>query len=117
MYNDEKVQNYFELKMWVWVYDVFELKIIIKKMIASATGDAPRNLEIDQLQSQLREKIIDRKKYLLVLDDVWNDDREKWLNFFFFENQKWLNLKSLLMGGSKGSKIIITTRIDRKSVV
>nr|XP_023920058.1 putative disease resistance protein RGA3 [Quercus suber] len=100
VYNDEKVQNYFELKMWVWVYDVFELKIIIEKIIASATGDAPRNLEIDQLQIQLREKIIDRKKYLLVLDDVWNEDREK-----------WLNLKSLLMGGSKGSKIIITTRI------
>ena len=84
--------------MWVCISDVFELKIIIEKIIASATGNAPRNLEMDQLQRQVREKI-DRKKYLLVLDDVWNEDRGK-----------WLNLIDILMGGSKGSKIIITTR-------
>ncbi|XP_050284767.1 putative disease resistance protein RGA4 [Quercus robur] len=98
VYNDEKVKKCFELKMWVCISDVFELKIIIEKIIASATGNAPGNLEMDQLQRQLREKI-DRKKYLLVLDDVWNEDRGK-----------WLNLIDILMGGSKGSKIIITTR-------
>ena len=84
--------------MWVCVSDVFELKSIIEKIIKSAIGDAPRNLEMDQLQIQLREKI-DGKKYLLVLDDIWNEDREK-----------WLNLKNILMGGLKGSKIVITTR-------
>ncbi|XP_050284792.1 putative disease resistance protein RGA3 [Quercus robur] len=94
VYNDEKVENYFELKMWVCISDVFELKIIIEKII----GNAPGNLEMDELQRQLRQKI-DQKKYLLVLDDVWNEDRGK-----------WLNLIDILMGGSKGSKIIITTR-------
>ncbi|XP_065621789.1 putative disease resistance protein RGA4 [Quercus suber] len=98
VYNDEKVEKCFELKMWVCISDVFELKIIIEKIIASVTGNAPGNLEMDQLQRQLRENI-DRKKYLLVLDDVWNEDRGK-----------WLNLIDILMGGSKGSKIIITTR-------
>ncbi|KAM4072981.1 hypothetical protein ACB094_11G181300 [Castanea mollissima] len=95
VYNDEKVQKCFQLKMWACISDIFELKLIIEKIIASTSS---RNLVIDQLQSQLREKI-DGKKYLLVLDDIWNEDREK-----------WLKLKSLLMGGSKGSKIIITTR-------
>ena len=98
VYNDEKVKNHFELNMWVCVFDVFELKIIIEKIITSAIGNVPGNLELDQLQIQLREKI-DRKKYLLVLDDVWNEDREK-----------WLSLKNILMGGLKGSKIVITTR-------
>ena len=50
------------------------------------------------MQSQLCKKIY-RKKYLLVWDDVWNEDREI-----------WHNLKNILMGDSKGSKIIITTR-------
>ncbi|KAL4601129.1 hypothetical protein ACB092_11G249900 [Castanea dentata] len=98
VYNDEEVQKYFQLKMWACISDVFELKLIIEKIIASTSGNSSGNLVIDQLQSQLREKI-DGKKYLLVLDDIWNEDREK-----------WLKLKSLLMGGSKGSKIIITTR-------
>ncbi|CAB4268095.1 unnamed protein product [Prunus armeniaca] len=39
------------------------------------------------------------KKYLLVLDDVWNED-----------HGKWDDLKDLLMGGARGSKILITTR-------
>ena len=36
---------------------------------------------------------------LLVLDDVWNDDF-----------QKWDQLRTLLMVGAKGSKILVTTR-------
>ncbi|TYJ38594.1 hypothetical protein E1A91_A04G002400v1 [Gossypium mustelinum] len=39
------------------------------------------------------------KKYLLVLDDIWNDEREN-----------WVSLKELLIGGARGSRIIITTR-------
>nr|POE95099.1 disease resistance protein rga2 [Quercus suber] len=100
VYNDEKVQKYFELKMWACVSDVFDLRIIIEKIIASTSGNAPvGNLVIDQLQCQLREKI-DKQKYLLVLDDIWTEDPEN-----------WRELKCLLMGGSKGSKIIITSRL------
>ncbi|GAB2282579.1 hypothetical protein Dimus_017118 [Dionaea muscipula] len=43
--------------------------------------------------------VIGGKKYLLVLDDLWNENREK-----------WLKLENLLRTGSMGSKILITTR-------
>ncbi|KAL6288484.1 hypothetical protein ACE6H2_005994 [Prunus campanulata] len=98
VFNEEVVQNHFELKMWICVSNVFELDILVKKIIQSATNDIAKSLEIDQLQKELRE-IIDGKKYLLVLDDVWNED-----------HGKWDNLKDLLMGGARGSKILITTR-------
>ena len=62
--------------MWVCISDVFNLKVILEKIIASATSNALGNLEIDQLQSQLHENIY-QKKYLLVLDDLWNEDRER----------------------------------------
>ena len=100
VYNDENVNKHFELKMWVCVSDSFELKIIVEKIIASATGKKPEDLHIDQLQKFLRENI-DKKKYLLVLDDVWNES-----------HNKWDELKRLLMGGAKVSKIIITTRVQ-----
>ncbi|KAH0981638.1 hypothetical protein GBA52_008815 [Prunus armeniaca] len=98
VFNDEVVQNHFELKMWICVSNVFELDILVKKIIQSATNEIAKSLEIDQLQKELR-KIIDGKKYLLVLDDVWNED-----------HGKWDDLKDLLMGGARGSKILITTR-------
>ncbi|KAL4616244.1 hypothetical protein ACB092_07G185000 [Castanea dentata] len=100
VYNDENVDKHFELKMWVCVSDAFELKIIVEKIIASAACKKPEDLHMDELQKHLREKI-DKKKYLLVLDDVWNESRNK-----------WDNLKRLLKGGAKGSKIIITTRVQ-----
>ncbi|PPS09603.1 hypothetical protein GOBAR_AA11044 [Gossypium barbadense] len=75
------------------------LASIQTNIIKSATRQAPNeNLEMDQLQKQLRE-IIGGKKYLLVLDDIWN---EEW--------EQWVSLKELLVGGAKGSRIIVTTR-------
>ncbi|XP_030945761.1 putative disease resistance protein RGA3 [Quercus lobata] len=98
VYNDEKVKTYFELKMWVCVSDIFELKIIFEKIIASAIDKKPENFEMDQLQNKLRQNL-NQKKYLLILDDVWNEDKES-----------WCELKRLLMGGAKGSKVVVTTR-------
>uniref|UniRef100_A0A2N9I2Z6 Rx N-terminal domain-containing protein n=1 Tax=Fagus sylvatica TaxID=28930 RepID=A0A2N9I2Z6_FAGSY len=92
VYNDDIVKKHFELKMWVCVSDPFEVKVVIEKIIASATSNKPNDLHMDELQKQLRKEI-DGKKYLLVLDDVWNQNYNK-----------WDNLKSLLMGGAKGSK-------------
>ncbi|PHT30371.1 hypothetical protein CQW23_30035 [Capsicum baccatum] len=45
--------------------------------------------------------MLDGKKYLLVLDDVWSEDP-----------LKWSRLKNMLIGGGKGSKILLTTRSD-----
>ncbi|XP_030943684.1 putative disease resistance protein RGA1 [Quercus lobata] len=99
VYNDEEVTAYFELKMWVCVSDVFDVKAIVEKIIESATKKKPQNLEMDQLQDVLRKNL--NQKYLLVMDDVWNEDEEK-----------WCSLRTLLLGGSKGSKVLVTTRTE-----
>ncbi|XP_039688348.1 disease resistance protein RGA2 isoform X2 [Medicago truncatula] len=93
VYNDNDVQSHFELKMWVHVSDKFD----IKKISWDIIGDE-KNSQMDQVQQQLRNKIKE-KKFLLVLDDMWNVDREL-----------WLQLKHMLMEGGKGSMIIVTTR-------
>ncbi|XP_017629262.2 putative disease resistance protein RGA3 [Gossypium arboreum] len=99
VYNDKMVYDYFQLRLWVCVSDVFDVKLILENIIKSITGQVPdQNLEMDQLQKQLRDKI-GGKKYLLVLDDIWNEEREE-----------WVSLKELLVGGAKGSRIIVITR-------
>ncbi|KAM1042189.1 hypothetical protein ACFX2C_031288 [Malus domestica] len=94
IFNDEVIQNHFELKIWSCISNVFELDIVVKKILKVD------KIDMDELQNDLRRKV-GGKKYLIVLDDVWNENREK-----------WLSLKYLLMGGGKGSRILITTRSE-----
>ncbi|KAL0006852.1 hypothetical protein SO802_008354 [Lithocarpus litseifolius] len=97
VYNDENIEKHFKLKVWIYIADIFDLKMIIQKII-SASGEELKDHSLDKLQDQLR-KIINQKKYLLVLDDVRNENPHK-----------WDSLKDLLVGGPKGSKIVLTTR-------
>ncbi|KAL4614066.1 hypothetical protein ACB092_07G028400 [Castanea dentata] len=98
IYNDEKVNAHFELKMWVCVSDVFDVKTIVENMIICATKIKPESHRLEQLQEELRT-ILNQKMYLLVLDDVWNENKET-----------WDKLETLLLDGKRGSKVVITTR-------
>lgn len=51
--------------------------------------------------NRLKESLA-RKRYFVVLDDVWNDNNINWDDF----------LKTLLFIGAEGSKIVLTTRSD-----
>ncbi|KAI5559624.1 hypothetical protein BDE02_17G124500 [Populus trichocarpa] len=97
----ENVKSHFELKMEVCVSDDFSLKQVIKKIIKSATGERCADLDEGELKKKL-EAILNGRKYLLLMDDVWNEDA-----------QKWLLLKLLLSKGADGSKLIVTTRSQR----
>nr|XP_023882087.1 putative disease resistance protein RGA1 [Quercus suber] len=99
VYNDEQVGSHFQqLRMWVCVSEDFDVTRLIKEILKSAKVSVNENLGIDQWQNSLRE-LLEDKRFLLVLDDVWNDDRNK-----------WKELEDLLLGGCNGSKIIVTTR-------
>ncbi|XP_073143379.1 putative disease resistance protein RGA4 [Henckelia pumila] len=104
VFNDTKVDEHFDMKIWVCVSDDFDLKTLIKAMIESATGKAGTCSDLtslDALQCRLRE-LLNQKRFLLVLDDVWNDDQEK-----------WGKLKNAVAFGSKGATIVVTTRLKK----
>ncbi|KAG6632425.1 hypothetical protein CIPAW_13G158600 [Carya illinoinensis] len=99
IFNDEEIDKHFhELKMWVCVSDNFDVRKVVEKILESATKKKPESVEMDTLVHGLRKEI-GGKKYLLVLDDVWNE-----------EVGKWDELKKLLMSGASGSRILVTTR-------
>ncbi|KAJ9158798.1 hypothetical protein P3X46_024344 [Hevea brasiliensis] len=101
IFNDEQIKNYFELTKWARISDPFDVKMIVRKILESAKRTKSEDLDLEPLKSQLGN-IVNGKRYLLVLDDVWNEHSEK-----------WDNLKKLLVGGSCGSKILVTTRSER----
>ncbi|KAL9411785.1 hypothetical protein AB3S75_045399 [Citrus x aurantiifolia] len=98
VYNDQMVEEHFELKIWICVSEDFGERQIMTKIIKSITGQNQGDLDTDRLKRILRDHL-NSKRYLLVMDDVWNEDPEA-----------WRKLKSLLLGGANGSKILVTTR-------
>ncbi|XP_039169778.1 disease resistance protein RGA2-like [Eucalyptus grandis] len=98
VYNDDRVKEQFKSRLWVCVPEDFDFKKTIDGIIKDATGQSLSNLDIQQSRTILRDTIKD-KKFLLVLDDVWSNDRGR-----------WEELKALLTEGASGSKIIVTTR-------
>ncbi|KAG6431616.1 hypothetical protein SASPL_109695 [Salvia splendens] len=100
VFNDSRVVDHFDIRIWVCVSDNFELKTLVKAMIEAATGSAKAAdlQQLDVVERQLWE-LLSHKRYLIVLDDVWNDHQEK-----------WFELKDTLSCGSTGASIIVTTR-------
>ncbi|KAL2925208.1 putative disease resistance protein RGA3 [Bienertia sinuspersici] len=101
VFNDETIVSKFTLTMWVCVSDNINLNVkeLVHKILVAATKkNDSSDLNFEELQSRFRQEL-NGKKYLLVLDDVWNEDP-----------MKWDQLKILLTEGERGSKIIVTTR-------
>ncbi|MCI11009.1 disease resistance protein, partial [Trifolium medium] len=81
VFNDKSVVESFPLKMWVCVSNDFELKNLLVKIINSTPKqnhhENIKNFDMEQLQNHLRNALAGQK-FLLVLDDVWNEDRVMW---------------------------------------
>ncbi|KAJ6745257.1 hypothetical protein OIU74_028024 [Salix koriyanagi] len=92
IFNDDNL--HFGLKLWVSVSGGFVVEKILKDV----------SDQLESLKSKLKEKIVNRK-YLLVLDDVWDSEDGQ-------DGEKWDKLKQSLPREDRGNKMIITTRSD-----
>ncbi|XP_061948105.1 putative disease resistance protein RGA1 [Populus nigra] len=97
-YNEERVKQQFGSRIWVCVSTDFDVRRITKDIIESIDGASCDLQKLDDLQQRLQQKLTG-KKFLLVLDDVWDD-----------YDDRWTKLKEVLRSGAKGSAVIVTTR-------
>ncbi|XP_048320318.2 putative disease resistance protein RGA3 isoform X2 [Ziziphus jujuba] len=105
VFNDERVSRSFDIKIWVCVSEDFDVKRLIKAIIESASENACDALDMDPLQKRL-QKMLERKKFLIVLDDVWNEDQEQ-----------WEGLRNVVACGLNGSSIVVTTRLKKVALI
>ncbi|XVE55662.1 hypothetical protein DITRI_Ditri03aG0176500 [Diplodiscus trichospermus] len=101
VYNDRSLDGHFDKKIWVSLYNNSSTKKLLSEILECVTGRSCESSLVSVLQSQLRDSLYG-KRYLLVMDDVWNDDQED-----------WDKVRSLLRCGAEGSKIIVTTRSEK----
>nr|AHB64354.1 NBS-LRR protein [Cicer arietinum] len=101
VYNhDDTVKHKFDVQAWVCVSDDFDV-LKVTKALAEEVRSACNTNNLNILQQDLKDKLTG-KKFLIVLDDVWTQDYDS-----------WNSLTKPLRCGAKGSKILVTTRIQK----
>ncbi|KAL3634635.1 hypothetical protein CASFOL_021689 [Castilleja foliolosa] len=100
VFNHEKIKSHFETCVWVHVPREFNVIDLLKNILTSLTTENVNLGNREALMKKLQNNL-GNKRYLLVLDDVWNEEREKWDSF-----------SNSLLGISyaTGSCVIVTTR-------
>ncbi|KAM7472554.1 hypothetical protein LguiA_010737 [Lonicera macranthoides] len=102
VYNDKRVDGYFDKKAWVCVSELFDVSVITKSFLAAVSSPGcDIKDDLTQLQLQLY-RTLEGQKFLLVLDDVWCESYSE-----------WDLLRRPFRSGSHGSKVIVTTRNSR----
>ncbi|GLT60206.1 hypothetical protein SLA2020_329840 [Shorea laevis] len=102
--NNELIKKDFAKIMWVCVSENFDVERILNEMLESVTGRGCGNItNMDTVIQNIQNELAG-KNYLLILDDVWN-----------LERQKWEVLRSCLLGlgNNSRSRIVVTTRDER----
>ncbi|XP_074293543.1 putative disease resistance protein RGA1 [Silene latifolia] len=109
VYNDDMVKEEFPLRLWVCVSDQdlghLDEGVVLKNLLVSATHEQHDGCTLEVVQSKARELLV-KDKFLLVLDDVWTENRDE-----------WLKLEGFLKGAAKGSWVLVTTRSTKTAKI
>lgn len=101
VYNDPIVRRKYEIKIWVCVSDNFDVTRLTREMLDCVSKQRLAETgNLNKLQEDL-EKLMGSKRFLIVLDDVWDD----------MNNHCWDQLLAPLKHNqAMGNTILVTTR-------
>ncbi|WOL15628.1 putative disease resistance protein [Canna indica] len=101
LFNDSQVKRHFQVLCWVTVSQSYRaadiLKTIAKKIIMGFEMEQLRNMEYEEVREELAKHLAG-KRYLIVLDDVW-------------DTRAWPQMKDAFPHCSQnGSRVVLTSR-------
>ncbi|GKV12650.1 hypothetical protein SLEP1_g23773 [Rubroshorea leprosula] len=76
---------------------------VTRTLLQGVTSESLDSKDFNSLQVKLKE-MLSGKKFLIVLDDVWNE------NYVY---EEWEVLRTPFVAGAPGSKVLVTTRNER----
>ncbi|KAL4562736.1 hypothetical protein LXL04_026766 [Taraxacum kok-saghyz] len=101
IYNNSSIEQHFDVKVWLCVSVKVEVvEKLLAKIYESLAGEECKSEMRANLITSLQNKL-GSKRYLIVLDDVWDEDGGFWDDF------KTCMLK---VNSKSGSGILVTTR-------
>ncbi|XP_009596957.1 putative late blight resistance protein homolog R1B-23 [Nicotiana tomentosiformis] len=98
VYNNSSIVNHFDVKAWISVSQAYNRMKLLVEIFKQVTGDKREMKEDVDIADKL-QKTLKGRRYLIVLDDIWEVDA-------------WEDLGLCFPKGEDGSRVIVTTRIE-----
>jgi hypothetical protein len=105
VYNDEKINEHFDLKAWVRMSEDFDVVRVTKRLTETVTSQRYAIDDLDYMRAELKKGVRGRR-FLIVLDGLCN-----------YNYNDWHGIVSPLIKGKYGSRVIITTRYEEVAKV
>ena len=95
-----QVKSHYEI-IWICVSDDFDVKRLTKEVIEQASRKPPTTDSLNSLQTDLADSL-NKRRFLIVLDDMWDENGERWKKFY-----------TPLRNVRLGSMMLVTTRSEK----
>ncbi|XP_031128885.1 disease resistance protein RPM1-like [Ipomoea triloba] len=103
VYDDVKVINHFQYRVWVTISETFKIEVLLNDVITQLVEQTKQKptqdfeaMDSNKLKEFIKN-ILSGQRYIIVLDDIWNINA-------------WMAIKYAFPRQSFGSRIVITTR-------
>ncbi|CDP11113.1 unnamed protein product [Coffea canephora] len=107
VYNNPQIDAHFDKKIWICVSENFQEVELFKLILESLTGRKVDLSSKDAIVKEIKKEMKDNR-YLLVLDDVWNEKPKLWDDFFE-------SLAGIVT--TNGSRCLVTTRLGQVATI
>ncbi|KAH0660657.1 hypothetical protein KY285_027552 [Solanum tuberosum] len=99
VYNNPYIVDHFDVKAWCAVSQAYNRRTLLVEIFKQTTNKEIKIKEDDDVADMLRRVLIG-KRYLIVLDDIW-------------DVKAWEDLGICFPQGEYGSRVMVTTRIEQ----
>ncbi|KAI3463672.1 hypothetical protein Pfo_020335 [Paulownia fortunei] len=101
VYNNPFIVEHFHIRAWVTISQEYTVRDLLLGLLHQINITDPNEQESsdDQLGELLHKQLFERK-YLIVMDDMW-------------DIQAWDKVKRFLPSNTNGSRILVTTRLSK----
>ncbi|KAG8383916.1 hypothetical protein BUALT_Bualt04G0063800 [Buddleja alternifolia] len=100
LYNHPSVNHYFDECSWCIISQAYQIKSVLTDILTRSESELDRAIILNMEEESLAERIyksLKGRRYLIVMDDIWNSD-------------VWDDLRRYFPNDGNGSRILFTSR-------
>ncbi|KAL3360190.1 hypothetical protein AABB24_016605 [Solanum stoloniferum] len=99
VYNSDNIVSHFDVRAWCIISQTYNRRTLLQEIFSQVSGSKDKGDKDDILADELR-KILMGKRYLIVLDDMW-------------DCTAWDDLRFCFPDVGNRSRIVVTTRLEK----